>query len=144
ELPVKAVEALSNHREISFVSLDHQNIPFGHISTTTGAEAVRVTNGNNTTGLDGTGIGIAILDSGIDINHAAFLDRSNNVRVVVNRDFTGEGRTDDPYGHGTHVASIAAGNGRISNGQYVGIAPNANVLNLRVLGATGSGSVSAT
>src|SRR5207302_5468536 len=50
--------------------------------------------------------------------------------------------TDDPYGHGTHVASIAAGNGRISNAQYTGIAPNANLINLRVLGATGTGSTS--
>src|SRR5207249_3754172 len=76
-------------------------------------------------------------------NHVAFLDRSNNRRVLFSRDFTGEGRIDDPYGHGTHVASIAAGNARISNAQYTGIAPNANLINLRVLGATGSGSVSA-
>ena len=63
--------------------------------------------------------------------------------AVYSRDFTGEGHTDDLYGHGTHVASIAAGNGRISNAQYTGIAPNANVINLRVLGVTGSGNVSA-
>src|SRR5258708_2737013 len=144
ELPARAVEALAGRTNVRFISLDRQNIPFGHVSLTTGADAVRITNGTNTVGLDGTGIGIAVLDSGIDPNHTAFLDRSNNVRVIVNRDFTGEGRTDDPYGHGTHVASIAAGNARISNAQYNGIAPNANLLNLRVLGATGSGSVSAT
>src|SRR5712691_12057318 len=144
ELPATAVEALAGRTNVRFISLDRQNIPFGHVSLTTGADAVRITNGTNTVGLDGTGIGIAVLDSGIDPNHTAFLDRSNNVRVIINRDFTGEGRTDDPYGHGTHVASIAAGNARISNAQYNGIAPNANLLNLRVLGATGSGSVSAT
>ena len=71
------------------------------------------------------------------------MDRSNNRRVIVNLDFTGEGRVDDPYGHGTHVASIAGGNGRVANGQYSGIAPNANLINLRVLGATGYGSESA-
>src|SRR5205085_1300241 len=108
-----------------------------------GADAIRVTNGTNTTGLDGTGIGIAVLDSGIDTVHTAFLDRSNNGRVIVSRDFTGEGRIDDPYGHGSHVASIVAGNGRISNAQYVGIAPNANLINLRVLNSTGVGTVSA-
>jgi subtilisin family serine protease len=62
--------------------------------------------------------------------------------VIVNQDFTGENRTDDPYGHGTHVASIAAGNGRISNGAYTGVAPNADLINLRVLNSQGVGSVS--
>src|SRR5256885_1812262 len=143
ELPPPAVAALAARPDVGFVSLDRTNISFGHVSLTTGADAIRVTNGTNTKGLDGTGIGIAILDSGIDINHTSFLDRSKNCRVIVSRDFTGEGRIDDPYGHGTHVASIAAGNGRISNFQYAGIATNANLINLRVLGATGSGTVSA-
>src|ERR671920_1009351 len=53
---------------------------------------------------------------------------------------TGEGRTDDPYGHGTHVASIVAGNGRISNASYTGVAPNANLINLRVLNSQGAGT----
>src|SRR6266550_7313901 len=143
ELPAPAVEGLAARPDVGFISLDRTNISFGHVSLTTGADAIRTTNGTNATGLDGTGIGIAVLDSGIDTVHTAFLDRSNNGRVIVSRDFTGEGRIDDPYGHGTHVASIAAGNGRISNAQYTGIAPNANLINLRVLGATGSGSVSA-
>src|SRR6185503_799101 len=99
-------------------------------------------NGPKTTGLDGTGIGIAVLDSGIASDHTAFLDRGNRSRVVADVDFTGEGRTDDPYAHGTHVASIAAGNGRISNAEFTGIAPNANLINLRVLNSTGTGNVS--
>ncbi|HKC64594.1 MAG TPA: S8 family serine peptidase, partial [Pyrinomonadaceae bacterium] len=136
ELPARAAEALAARPEVGFISLDRENIAFGHISSTTGADAVRTTNGTNTNGLDGTGIGIAVLDSGIDTTHTAFLDRSNNVRVIFSKDFTGENRVDDPYGHGTHVASIAAGNARISNAQYTGIAPNANIINLRVLGAT--------
>src|SRR4029078_1151891 len=60
--------------------------------------------------------------------------------VVYSEDFTGEGRTDDPYGHGTHVAALAAGNGRLSNAQYTGIAPNADLINLRVLNSQGIGS----
>src|SRR6185369_8142662 len=131
EIPVRAVEALVNRPEVSFISLDQEVGSFGHVSLTTGADAARRTNGTNVSGLDGTGIGIAVLDSGIDLNHTSFLDRGKNQRVIFNRDFTGEGRTDDPYGHGTHVASIAAGNGRISNAQYTGIAPNANLINLR-------------
>ena len=60
-------------------------------------------------------------------------------RIVVNQDFTGEGRTDDPYGHGTHVAAAAAGNGIVAKGEYIGIAPRAKILNLRVLNSKGTG-----
>ncbi|HEX8889457.1 MAG TPA: S8 family serine peptidase, partial [Pyrinomonadaceae bacterium] len=142
ELPARAVAALAARFDIDFISLDRESLPVGHVSATSGADAVRVSNGTTTSGLDGTGIGIAVIDSGIDTTHKAFLDKSNNLRVVFSKDFTGEGRTDDPYGHGTHVASIVAGNGRISNAEYIGIAPNANIINLRVLGATGAGNVS--
>ncbi|HKR61892.1 MAG TPA: S8 family serine peptidase, partial [Pyrinomonadaceae bacterium] len=137
-----AAAALAARDDVAYVSENREVRTLGHVSLTTGADAVREINGTNTGGLDGTGIGIAVLDSGIDTNHRSFLDRSNNVRVVVDRDFTGEGRSDDPYGHGTHVASMAAGNGRISNGQYTGIAPNANIINLRVLNSQGAGSIS--
>ncbi|PYS40567.1 MAG: hypothetical protein DMF71_13020 [Acidobacteria bacterium] len=65
-------------------------------------------------------------------------------RFLGKNDFTGENRVDDPYGHGTHVASIAVGNGRIAEGAYTGIASNANIINLRVLNAQGLGSVSGT
>jgi len=55
--------------------------------------------------------------------------------------------TNDAYGHGTHVAGIAAGNGHDSalgyTEQYVGTAPNANIINLRVLDANGGGADSA-
>ncbi|HYY41290.1 MAG TPA: S8 family serine peptidase, partial [Pyrinomonadaceae bacterium] len=121
ELPVAAAEALAARGDVRFVSLDRENMAFGHVSLTTGADAVRPLAGTNSGELDGTGIGIAVLDSGIDTNHRSFLDRRNGLRVVASRDFTGEQRTDDPYGHGTHVAAIAAGNGRIAQAGYIGI-----------------------
>ncbi|HEU4766653.1 MAG TPA: S8 family serine peptidase, partial [Pyrinomonadaceae bacterium] len=141
-LPVQAAFALAARSDVSYVSLNRDVQPLGHVSRTTGADQARSSSngGNNHTGLDGSGIGIAIVDSGIDTGHHAFLNRSNSVRVVYSEDFTNEGRTDDPYGHGTHVASLAAGNGRISNGQYLGIAPNANLINLRVLNSQGLGT----
>src|SRR6185437_3199195 len=54
----------------------------------------------------------------------------------------------DRFGHGTHVAGLIAGNGSQSTGSnflytYRGVAPNASVVNLRVLDATGSGTDSA-
>ncbi|HEX8652666.1 MAG TPA: S8 family serine peptidase, partial [Pyrinomonadaceae bacterium] len=147
-LPVRAVEALAARSEVRYISPDRETQSFGHLSNTTGAEAIRIQTTTlllgitTTTVLDGSGIAIAVLDSGIDTDHKSFQNALGLSRVIVNRDFTGEGRTDDPYGHGTHVASTIAGNGQISNGAYVGIAPNANVLNLRVLNSQGTGTVS--
>jgi serine protease AprX len=138
-MPASAAANLAARSDVSYVSLNRDILPMGHLSRTTGAEQIR-NSGPSGTKLDGTGVGIAVLDSGIDTDHRSFLDRSNNGRVVYSEDFTGEGRTDDPYGHGTHVASLAAGNGRVSNGEYVGIAPNANLINLRVLNSNGVGT----
>ena len=74
------------------------------------------------------GIGIAIVDSGIYGAHTSFTDtQTGQSRIVVNLDFTGEGRTDDPYGHGTR-SSGSRGNGIVSRGEYIGIAPRAKFL----------------
>ncbi|HEY1404947.1 MAG TPA: S8 family serine peptidase [Pyrinomonadaceae bacterium] len=142
ELPVRTIKALTARDDLLYVSPDQATIPAGHVSETTGTDAARDRIGISTSALDGTGIGIAVLDSGLDLEHRSFLNRRNNSRVVLSRDFTGEGRTDDPFGHGTHVASAAAGNGRISGAEYIGIAPNANIINLRVLNSRGQGTTS--
>jgi serine protease AprX len=137
QLPAAAVEAMAARADVGYVALDRDVQVLGHVSLTSGADAARVM-GNYSPTYDGTGVGIAVLDSGIDSNHAAF----SSSRVVKSVDFTGEGITSDSYGHGTHVASIAAGNGQVSNNSYVGIAPNASIVNLRVLNSQGVGSVS--
>ncbi|HYX43130.1 MAG TPA: S8 family peptidase, partial [Pyrinomonadaceae bacterium] len=142
ELSAAEAAALAEREDVRYVSLDRESVPFGHISLTSGADAARNLNITNLTGFDGTGIGIAVLDSGMDLNHLAFNDRGDRTRILASRDFTGENRIDDPYGHGTHVTSIAAGNGRIASGAYIGIAPNANLINLRVLNKQGTGLTS--
>ena len=96
----------------------------------------------STTTFDGKGIGIAVIDSGVDAAHKAF-----NSRIVFKKDFTVENKADkDYYGHGSHVAGAAAGtsvsNSGSGNNQYQGIAPSANIINLRVLDKNGVGSVS--
>jgi serine protease AprX len=78
-LPVAAAAALAARADVAYVSLDHNVGRLGHVSLTTGADAVRTNNGTTTSGLDGTGIGIAVLDSGIDMTHRAFLDKSNYI-----------------------------------------------------------------
>jgi subtilisin family serine protease len=149
ELPLNAVEALAARKEVRYISLDRPISAFGHLVTTTGTSSVRTQTTSllgglitTTTTFDGRGIGIAIIDSGIDSHHAAFRNEVGISRVIVSQDFTGEDRTDDPYGHGTHVASIAAGNDQVSNGAYNGIAPAANLINLRILDSGGSGATS--
>jgi subtilisin family serine protease len=92
-------------------------------------------------GVDGQGIGVAVVDSGI-APHSAL-----SQRVVASVSFvTGDAQITDAYGHGTHVAGIIAGNPAPASGitpEYVGgIAPGANLINVRVLGADGSGLTS--
>ena len=105
-------------------------------------------------GFNGAGIGVAIIDSGITVN----VDLSNTnantkPRIVYEEDFTASGIEGNPdasdhYGHGTHVAGIVGGNGANSSSSrysrsFVGIAPNVNLINLKVLGGDGSGNDSA-
>ena len=88
-------------------------------------------------GIEGKNIRIAVLDTGIDSNHQ---DLQN---VILEKDFTGEG-TDDEHGHGTHVASTIAGSGKSSAGLYKGIAPEASLMDIKVLNKQGSGRLSDT
>src|SRR5258705_8174925 len=76
-LSANAALALSARNDVSYVSLNREVRTLGHVFATTGADAVRTTNGTTTGSPDGTGIGIAVLDSGIDTTHKYFLDNSN-------------------------------------------------------------------
>lgn len=87
--------------------------------------------------LSGAGIGVALIDSGVDTRHAALANR-----VVFTKDFTG-GSGADAYGHGTHVgALIAGGAGTGDAATYSGVAPSARLINLRVLDGRGAGRAS--
>src|SRR5947207_10592488 len=90
-------------------------------------------------GITGGGVTVAILDSGI-AEDADLVQPDNRLLASVN--FADERLTSDPGGHGTHIAGIVAGNGSNSGGEFTGIAPQANVLDVRVLGSTGSGRIS--
>src|SRR5947207_6844752 len=127
ELPASVVASLASFPEVEFASVDSEVRSMGgHVAQTTGADNVR-TMGAAGSALDGSGIAIAVLDSGIFAAHDSFTSGVQS-RVIVSLDFTGEGRTDDPYGHGTHVASAAAGNDRISNAKYIWIGPHAKLI----------------
>jgi subtilisin family serine protease len=85
-------------------------------------------------GYDGKGVKIAVLDTGVDATHADLKDQ-----VVASKNFTKAPDATDKYGHGTHVASIAAGTGAKSGGKLKGVAPGADILNGKVLDDTGYG-----
>ncbi len=85
----------------------------------------------------GEGVTICVVDTGIDSSHPDF-----EGRIGFTSDFSGKGSVDDGNGHGTHVASIAAGSGAASNGKYVGVAPGASIMVAKVLADNGSGRMS--
>jgi Subtilase family len=75
-------------------------------------------------GYDGTGVTVAVLDSGIDATHPDLAGK-----VAAEENFTeGDEGDQDLVGHGTHVASTVAGNGAV----YRGVAPGARLLDGKV------------
>ena len=115
----------------------------------------------NELGLTGKGVKIGIIDTGIDIDHPAFGGSGKpgsstfpTAKVIAGYDFVGDKYNtdttsagydpnpvpdsvpDDCGGHGTHVASIAAGNDTAKKIQ--GVAPDARLGAYRVFGCEGS------
>jgi subtilisin family serine protease len=89
-------------------------------------------------GIDGQGINVAVLDSGIDKNHPDLIGK-----VIAEKNFLADEITaDDLLGHGTMVAGIIAGSGAASNGRYKGIAPGAKLISVKVIDGKGDGKVS--
>ncbi|MGW0435551.1 S8 family serine peptidase [Micromonospora sp. NPDC003197] len=89
-------------------------------------------------GQTGTGVTVAVLDSGIDLDHPDFAGK-----VATSKDFSGTGSVEDGNGHGTHVASIIAGSGAAADGSYQGVAPGAGLAVGKVLDDSGSGNFDA-
>jgi serine protease AprX len=90
-------------------------------------------------GFTGKGVGVAVIDSGISGSLPDFKNADGSSRITANVIASvGTTRPGDDVGHGTHVAGIIAGNsfnraaGDPARGAYVGIAPEANLIAIKV------------
>lgn len=94
---------------------------------------------NNAPYRQGQGIGVAVVDSGVNPNGDLYTALGVN-RQVANVRFNSDYNqsTYDGYGHGTHVASIIGGDGSESSGKYIGVAPLVNIVNVKVSNDDGS------
>ncbi len=136
-----AVQGVYANKQLRYSTMLHESVP------TIRADAVHAS------GITGKGVGIAILDSGIDGLYNPDLhypDKTvQNIKVLANLNdlFTFKGSLKKPakaatlfvenlpnsetsVGHGTHVAGIAAGMGTASTGYYTGVAPGAKLIGI--------------
>jgi serine protease AprX len=145
ELPDGALKQLAKHPNVFRVHLDRPIKGHDYRTTVTvGANVVQ-----SWLGYTGKGVGVAVIDSGITTWHDDLTNKTStlfpfgNQRVKAFVDFVnGHTLPYDDNGHGSHVAGIIAGNGYDSYGQQAGIAPDANIISLKVLDANGTGTIS--
>ena len=98
---------------------------------------------DNMGGWTGAGVGVALIDSGIEGSRDFDDDQGVNQRITAFYDFTQGGIEVNPYddyGHGTHVAGLVGGNGDTED--YEGAAPEAHLVVYKVLDAQGAGYTS--
>ncbi|MEU6143871.1 S8 family serine peptidase [Streptomyces sp. NPDC047081] len=88
-------------------------------------------------GYDGTGVKVAVLDTGVDLNHPDLAGK-----IADSQSFVPDQTVQDGHGHGTHVADTIVGSGAASDGKYKGVAPGAQLLVGKVLDNTGQGQES--
>jgi len=183
-LPASQVRTLADHDDVVSLSPNRTvTNAFSNLEIQTGTNASNVrpiSTATTSQGLDGSGIGIAFLDSGLMHGHTAFNGLNGSTRIkrhvnmlnstvanwsagagnilalqpgsaaqlayekIVAND---AGVAQDTYGHGTHVASMAAGASVTTVeipafDSQVGVARNANLFDVKVMGDDGIGTVS--
>jgi serine protease AprX len=141
ELPASAVPELAKADGVRRVSLDapmviQANTMMPAVPTQNVYPAVIKADQAWTTSagaLQGQGIAVAVIDSGIAADHPDFLGANGVSRVVASVAVNpATDNTNDGYGHGTHIAGIIGGNGQASGGAFTGVAPQVNLVNVKV------------
>ena len=144
-LPAKAIEALKNNPQVEVVELDYtvQALEYSSENELGNSWGVDHINADAAlaAGYSGEGVKVAVLDSGVNFNHFDLIDNFDLSANELGYDFVSDDFfPEDVYGHGTHVAGILAA---ASNGfGVVGVAPNAQMVALRVLDENGEGTAS--
>ncbi len=135
EIPLESLELLAGKNNVAGISEDSptSRTAYDDIALVTGATAAAEAYGGS-----GAGIGVAVIDSGI----ANVADLQSSLLGRVDFTMFPDRSPFDPFGHGTHVAGIIAGDGVSSGGVYGGIAPDAHLIDLRTLDANGRGYTS--
>lgn len=131
--PVGLEEILANCNHIKRVYLNREVHALLDVAVPS-AQAANII--RNNTRLTGKGVKIAVIDTGV-YPHQDISDRMTDFFDLVN----GKIEAYDDNGHGTHCAGDAAGNGAASGGKYVGPAPEASIVGVKVLDKMGSGSL---
>ena len=140
-VPANKIGELSDDPDVAYVTPDRTLLAsLNYVTAAAGATYAWQQ------GFNGSGIAVAVIDSGIDSSAADFnVSGARSSRVLYSQNFVvGDRTTNDLYGHGTHLASIVAGNGASSTCltcfmTFKGMAPAANLVNLRVLNSRGAG-----
>jgi serine protease AprX len=150
ELPAAAALDLARSPQVHWVS------PNGAVATSAGPDgAVATANLANAynravgahrlwaEGYQGSSVTVAVVDSGIsDLNDFKEAYGGNGApRILTTVPIVGGADLyKDWYGHGTHIAGIIGGNGTISDGRYIGIAPKVNLVAVDVANEHGAGT----
>jgi subtilisin family serine protease len=128
-IPQARLNQVKNDNRVQFVSEDNTVEAFAQ-TTPTGISRIKAPANTN----KGTGIGVAVIDTGIDLTHP---DLQANI-IASKSCIRGKKNANDDNGHGSHVAgTIAALN---NTAGVVGVAPEAKLIAVKVLNSSGSGS----
>ncbi|EOD00181.1 intracellular alkaline serine proteinase [Caldisalinibacter kiritimatiensis] len=135
EMSLEAINKLSEDPDIEYISFDSKVFALLDIANESISSSFP-----HQEGYTGEGITVAVIDTGVAPHND--LTRPTN-RIVGFKDFVNDrSKPYDDNGHGTHVAGIIASSGYSSNGKYTGVAPKANILGIKALDESGSGSTS--
>ena len=142
----ETIAALNDDPDVVSIDLDRRVFP----ATAQGAAIVGATT-VKALGVTGAGVGVAVIDTGIDTDHpqvsgslvaeACFCDNAGGPFGCCPNGFdtqTGAGAAEDHDGHGTNVSGVIVSNSVTNEG----VAPDASIVAIKVFGSTGGGGFS--
>jgi subtilisin family serine protease len=150
DLPAAAIDALRTHPDVAHVALDGRM--YAQLDET--VPLINADDVHATLEVDGSGVTVAVLDTGIETDHPALADAVTGQGCFIisggcptaagvpgscgpNANTTGAW-AEDGHGHGSHVSGIVTSDGK-PNGDDVGIAPGASIKAFKVLDDCGYG-----